>query len=173
MSSALIAAGAALGASLITGVLTWLAGRSHMSMQFEDQRDVRREQLRRETYARCIELLISHTALTLDCSHAGWEGGQSALAVMRQGTAGLSQQALSQMAELHMVGPRHMVGLFSQARRQLDDLQAALEDVLSGPRPTDERHPTDLLAVEIREAGAAVEAFCESSRQVLAFDEFD
>lgn len=174
MSGALIAAGAALGASLITGVLTWLAGRSHMTLQLADQQDARREQLRREIYAKCIELLMVKSSLLLTCTRAGWDGAEGSLESMRQRQGEMSSQSLSRVAELSMVGPRFMVGLYSHARSKMDDLQEALEEVLSTAtvHPADSQ-PVDLLAVEVREAGATLEEFCNASRQVLEFDELD
>lgn len=68
LSGALIAAGAASGASLVTGVLTWLAGRNNMNLQLADQQNVRHEQLRRETYVKGNEPLTSQMTLITDYS---------------------------------------------------------------------------------------------------------
>ncbi|MGD6752282.1 hypothetical protein [Streptomyces sp. BH105] len=173
MSSALVAAGAALAASLITGVLTWLAGRSHMALQLADQQDVRREQLRREVYARCIELLMVKSSQLLTWTRDGWDGAEASLEAMRDRHDEMSSQSLSRVAELSMVGPRFMVGLYTRTRGKMDGLQEDLEEVLSAAAPRPSGHPVDLLETPVREAGAALEAFCEAARQVLEFDELD
>ncbi|MFF1308812.1 hypothetical protein [Streptomyces sp. NPDC058307] len=63
-SVALITTGAALGASAITGGLTWLAGRSNLVRDLMEQKAVRQEEHHREVYTICLESLSKMAELT-------------------------------------------------------------------------------------------------------------
>ncbi|MBT2365002.1 hypothetical protein J7E88_06640 [Streptomyces sp. ISL-10] len=61
---AVISAGSALAASMLTGTMTWLAMRTQLVHQAREQRVTRREQLLREVCAQCLEA-ISRARLEL------------------------------------------------------------------------------------------------------------
>ncbi|MGW7363794.1 hypothetical protein ACWGI8_10270 [Streptomyces sp. NPDC054841] len=64
MTVALISAGSALAASMLTGSITWLVMRTQLAHQAREQRSTRREQLLRDVCAQCLEA-ISRARLEL------------------------------------------------------------------------------------------------------------
>ncbi|MGW3555547.1 hypothetical protein ACWDLL_32600 [Streptomyces griseoincarnatus] len=57
MAVAVISAGSALTASLVTGVVAWLVMRTQLQHQAREHRSARREQLLRDVCAQCLEAI--------------------------------------------------------------------------------------------------------------------
>ncbi|GHI88761.1 hypothetical protein [Streptomyces xanthophaeus] len=171
--SALLAAGAALAASLITGILTWLAGRSQLKQQSLDQQKARIEQLRRDTYARCGEHLMAYLAQLNNWTVLGWNAGEEDLRDVRRGATELRREGLSCTAAVSLVGPLAMVERFQDAHNRLLSVERKLVRALTIPRPTDE--PSDLKFGYLDTYGTdrALEAFFGEARATLGFSEID
>ncbi|MFD5845592.1 hypothetical protein [Streptomyces chartreusis] len=169
MGTALVAAGAALLASLVTGVFTWLSGRSHVSLQVADQRQARHEQLRRDVYARAVELLTTEMYALVAYERDQW-GNPQAFADIKRERSQRTQQIASSLAELQLVGPRSLADLMQETHARLDALEHAYESTLASPHPSSDEDVDRFLTPRVDEAGEFLERFCDSARRALGLE---
>ncbi|MEU0524591.1 hypothetical protein [Streptomyces niveus] len=164
-SIALISAGSALAASVITGGLTWLAGRSHLVLQLRDQKQTRSELHRREIYAACLELLTTHVTWSLTLTARQARGDVERIPEAQQKVADGSKMMLRRSAEIELVGPAALVVAFDAARAAAlavsDELDRLLEQ---GLIITDDYPP---IAEETSAFNLALEAFVQAARDAL------
>ncbi|MFF7894522.1 hypothetical protein ACFZDI_22000 [Streptomyces sp. NPDC007907] len=156
-------------ASLITGVFTWLSGRSHVSLQVADQRSARREQLRREVYARCIELLTADFQPLLNYGRKHW-GDHQAFEAAKQDREERLWNFMSTLAELHLVGPRPLTDLMSGAHDKLDELERAFQSTLDSPHPSQDEAIDQYVTERVDQAGDFIERFCDTARNALGIE---
>ncbi|MEU3100821.1 hypothetical protein [Streptomyces griseoflavus] len=168
-SIALISAGSALAASLVTGSLTWLAGRSVLARQLVEQREVRTEQHRREVYTACMELFSSWVTwqITLATRRARQETPdriQEAGAMVGDITKSLFRHT----AAIELAGPEPVVAAFNAAKTAVSDWARALDRVSSEDLvAAGEESPHRLVWAEFDVATDAVRDFTNVARRML------
>ncbi|MFF4062396.1 hypothetical protein ACFYZ8_00105 [Streptomyces sp. NPDC001668] len=166
-SVALITAGAALGASAITGALTWLAGRSNLVRQLMDQKAVRQEEHRREVYTTSLESLSKMLDLTTKYGVSRVKGGNEGAEDRRAELTSHIPIQLHQMSALTLTGPDALVLDFTRAHNALMDLAEFLDrlpPVGDPSRPNDPEQAVRPLLVKISDA---VNAFGRAARTAL------
>ncbi|MBX9396352.1 hypothetical protein K4749_22845 [Streptomyces sp. TRM72054] len=168
-SVALISAGSALAASLITGGLTWLAGRSHLGMQLRDQKWARREQHRREVYASCLELLTSYVMWSLALTARRSRGESERVAEAHQKVADGAKAMMQRSAEMDLVGPPPVASAFDTARSAALEVSTVLDRLLEEGVIVAGEYPSEI-GTEMQTFNRSLEAFTNAARRALDLD---
>ncbi|MFF7138937.1 hypothetical protein ACFZBZ_42375 [Streptomyces sp. NPDC008196] len=168
ISIALISSGSALAASAITGVLTWLAGRSHLVRQLADQKDARHEQYRRDVYAGCLESLSALITSVQTYAARVVAGDSEAEGAADEVMAGQATH-LRHSAALQLVGPETLTRSYDQAHSAIMDLAEFAQRMPPVGDPSRPEDPYRASLPYINRIGEKFESFGREARLVLGF----
>ncbi|MEU1459027.1 hypothetical protein [Streptomyces avermitilis] len=152
---ALIAAGSALAASMLTASMTWLAMRAQQAHQAREQRSTRREQLLREVCAQCLEA-ISRARLELDAVGKAAVARSDELKVAAEHELNVAVRALfTYRTHLALIADTKLQRLAAGMSDAFEALWYKQEETLSGSRPSSS---DDIWSAQSQEAERLEEA---------------
>ncbi|MER7190174.1 hypothetical protein [Streptomyces flaveolus] len=168
-SVALISSGAALAAGLITGGLTWLAGRSHLAMQLRDQRQTRAYEYRREVYTACIELLTSHVASSFQLAALQAKDISEGLPEANDKVRDSYKAMMHRSGQIRLVGPPLVTSAYDAAEMEARRVSTRLDQIVEQNTGRGEAYP-DEIDIDVTAFNVALDVFTEQARKTLGLD---
>jgi hypothetical protein len=168
-SVALISSGAALAAGLITGGLTWLAGRNQLAMQLRDQRQTRAYEYRRDVYTACVELLTSHVAWSFQLAALQAKGISEGLPEANDRVRDSYKAMMHRSGEMRLVGPPLVTSAYDAAEAEARRVSTRLDQIVERNMGTNETYP-DEIDMDVTAFNSALDAFTKAARKTLLLD---
>ncbi|MFF0778697.1 hypothetical protein [Streptomyces sp. NPDC003720] len=168
-SVALISSASALAAGLITGGITWLAGRSQLAMQLRDQRQTRAYEYRRDVYTACIELLTAHVAWSFQLAALQAKGISEGVREANDTVRDSYKAMMHRTGEIRLVGPPLVASAYDAAEIEARRVSTRLDQIVAQNMDRGEAYP-DEIDIDVAAFHRALDAFAEAARKALRLD---